>query len=145
MYKLPTKRLLIVLGSILLLVGVAFVCGTWSNPAKITMEKYDLIKMGMSREKVINIVGVQPGDHASGPVTYPNPFPDVTEGDLEADTCTAWVGDEVEILVSFGDSDGRETVTAKAYWRVERQEQGALGDLVWRAKKVWWTLFPPQQ
>jgi hypothetical protein len=89
-----------VLCRLLLLSAVLACFAGWllvANARKITWARFEQVKVGMSRDEVIRIVGGPPGDYSDG---------------LSRRICTrspwfyqSWLYDEGELLVRFDDAD----------------------------------------
>jgi hypothetical protein len=127
--------------AVLLTVGV-FVPGPSPGPSLVTRENFDRIKGGMKKADVEAILG-PPGDHQTGPediAASDGLWEDqVKLGDDPIAAERQWAGDTCTIRVRFSTSG---TVVGKAGFGSVRADQGALTNLLWRAKRQWQRWFP---
>jgi hypothetical protein len=132
---------------LLALVGLAVVAGVaafalWPQPNRITRENCARIRKGMSRAEVEAILG-PPGDYTSGPMFVEGNAP-TDDAYLyftaDKDPGAVWCGDAGFIVVLYYPSSGR--ALDPMFCRGERQPQGSLGNLLWRAERRWRRWFP---
>jgi hypothetical protein len=141
-------KLLAVVG-LAVLVGVgAFVL--WprpDQPDRITRANYERLRQGMSRAEVEAILG-PPGDFRSGPTAKVHTETGtlrmlvIAEKIIEdSKTCQrqAWVTDKMEVYALYSQSG---FALATLCYSLDRQEQGPLDNLLWRAKRQWRRWFP---
>jgi hypothetical protein len=110
----------------------------WTRPARITREKADAIREGMTRADVVALLG-PPGNYSTGPLLAPSgkgPYvidPDTrcTSGpDYGSEDC--WVADIGVVEVRF-DEDQR--VMNSWFSPLDKVQQGSLENLLWRAQR----------
>jgi hypothetical protein len=109
----------------------------WPPPNRVTQENYDSIRMGMSRTEVEAIFGA-PGDYTSGPTDYRvDTAPQFAS--TAGYTFGIWNTDTSSVGVVF---DAEDRVSDSWFCVGKRLEQGALDNLLWRAKRQWRRWFP---
>jgi hypothetical protein len=117
---------------------VAFVL--WPRPSRITLQNGNLIRLGMSRQEVLDILG-PPGDYSTYDVDliYPGPRPHVTlRGTFPDGRFAEWLSDSAVVFLSFHG----ERVTRMEVLEVQIIDHGPFGNLLWRVKRQWRKLFP---
>lgn len=116
---------------------VALVAGTltvlWHPTPRLTREHLELVREGMSRQEVEAVLGGPAGDYTTGPIREgPGPFATAWYG--HGSIHETWVTDTGVADVWFhctGD------VIDKDFWPAERIPQGAIENLLWRARRAW--------
>jgi hypothetical protein len=130
------KRKLLALGVLALLGAAAFVL--WPRPNRVTRENYDRIRKGMSRAEVEAILG-PPGDYS----TVDSEGLGVSDVGFDhsgsQDVTVAWVSDGADVWV-FLNPMGK--VVGKQYIPLRAVDRGPLGNLLWRAKRLWRKWIP---
>ena len=147
-----SRTLLVALAGLAVVVAAGAVV-LWPREDRLTLENYQSIEYGMSRDQVLAILG-PPGDHRTGPTYLPmpnQPLSDTTCNWLAIESMHQgypwwsperedlfWNGDECDIWVCVG-SKG---VKAMDYTSMEKVAQSPLDTLLWRLKRQWHRWFP---
>jgi hypothetical protein len=132
------RRKLIAAVGLAVLVAVGAVV-LWPRTDRVTREKFDLLRVGMSRVQVQVILG-PPGDSSTVETAYDHY--DAAVGKWHpavSDAADIWQTDAAEIAVSYSESG---TVSGATYSTGCRLDDGPLGNLLWRAKRQWRRWFP---
>jgi hypothetical protein len=134
MAAMKRKRLLLVLAALAAL-AVAGTAVLWPRRPRVTREKFDRIREGMTRADVEAILG-PPGDYRNGPTRYEKVGP--PEG-LRLFRREFWWYDDGTFDVGF---DGTGRIRWSVLFPARRVNAGALDNLRWRAKRQW-RRWPP--
>ena len=137
------RRTLLVVLAGLAVVIVAGVVVLWPRPepaSRITVESFRRIRAGMTMAEAIAILG-PPGDYTTlkiDPVPRP-PQAYLGDGTVESAGSTWWTSDTAYVVV---DLDKSERIVSGSSCTLRTVDHGALGNLLWRAKRQWRRWFP---
>jgi hypothetical protein len=114
------KRLYLVLGT-LILVSVVVYGALWLTRPKyrINEESVRAIRVGMTEEEVVAIIGVPPGSYASDGVLPNNASPLDGDEPTPGSQYKTWFSERMGILVRFGASgrvEGRWSISVFSVW-----------------------------
>jgi hypothetical protein len=123
----------------LALVVAAGMVALCRSSSRITQENFERIAPGMSLSEVTDILGA-PGDYTTGPTRRSRKS--MYSNELiwdDFNNFRVWSSDTALVIVKI---DAKKTVENADFTPMQRLPQGPLDGLLWRAKRLWWRLFP---
>jgi hypothetical protein len=135
------RTLLVVLAGLAVVVAAGVVVLWPRSVSRITRENCDRIRVGMSRADVEAILG-PPGDYTTGPVAFGSSWNLISTRQYSPNENPArydYLTDSAWFAVTFDDA-GQVNVRGIEYG--SKVNQGALENLLWRAKRQWHRWFP---